>query len=421
MKRFLLAAVLSIFVLSINAQTAIKVLFDARKAQMAGNADWVVDADQFNLGVGSGGAMVTGAGNEANPQRIPTPAQSGITSSTSETYWKGGNSAWGVDLAKLGYVIETLPYNGSITYGVTTNPQDLANYKVFICNEPNIRFTAAEKTAIISFVQNGGGLFMVADHTVSDRNNDTWDSPAIWNDLMTNNSIANNPFGISFDLANFSQTTTNFANLPANTILHGTLGNPTSMKFSNGTSITINKTINANALGLVYKTGLSTTGSTGIMMACSKYGTGKVVGLGDSSPPDDGTGDLNDVLYNGWTGEVSGNHRRIILNACVWLSNTAAQKLANDEISNAPVSFMNVFPNPTAGKLTVAYSADGNTETTITVYDIVGNKMLSVATTANDGINNYDLDLSNLADGSYLVELSNSSSRIVKRFVKGIN
>lgn len=149
-----------------NAQTGVKVLFDARKAQMAGNADWVVDADLFNLGVGTGGAMTVGSGNEANPQRIPTPVQSGITSTTAETYWKGANSAWAVELVKRGYVIETLPYNGSITYGVNTNPQDLSQYKVFICNEPNIRFTTAEKTAILQFVQNGGGLFMIAEHSI---------------------------------------------------------------------------------------------------------------------------------------------------------------------------------------------------------------------------------------------------------------
>ena len=135
--------------LKVEAQTGIKVLFDARHAQMAANADWVVDADLFNIGTGTGGAMTTGSGSEANPQRYPTPAQSGITTTTSETFWKGGNSAWGVALAKKGYVIETLPYNGTLTFGVTTNAQDLANYKVFICNEPNIRFTTAEKQAII--------------------------------------------------------------------------------------------------------------------------------------------------------------------------------------------------------------------------------------------------------------------------------
>jgi hypothetical protein len=77
-----------------------------------------------------------------------------------------------------------LPYNGNITYGDSSNSQDLSNYKVFIVVEPNIKFTASEKTAMLSFVANGGGLFIVSDHNISDRNNDGWDSPAIWNDFL---------------------------------------------------------------------------------------------------------------------------------------------------------------------------------------------------------------------------------------------
>ena len=145
---------------SFSAQAQVKILFDATKAEMAGNADWVIDADQFNLGYNSSGAMVTGAGNEANPQRIPTGAQSNITSTTSETYWKGALSSWAVDLVKKGYIVETLPYNGQITYGVTTNAQDLSNYKVFVIDEPNILFSSAEKAALLNFVKNGGGLFI---------------------------------------------------------------------------------------------------------------------------------------------------------------------------------------------------------------------------------------------------------------------
>ena len=200
-KLFYLVTVFSLVAQLCNAQ--VKILFDATKAQTAGQADWVVDADQWNLNWNPN--AYTGTSNwHSNAQRIPTAAQSGITASTSETYWTGALSAWGVDCAKKGYTVETLPWNGTITYGNTSNAQDLSNYKVYIVCEPNIQFTAAEKTAIMHFVQNGGGLFMVSDHTVSDRNGDGWDSPAIWNDLMTTNSVQANPFGITFDLQNFS-------------------------------------------------------------------------------------------------------------------------------------------------------------------------------------------------------------------------
>ncbi len=187
LRTFNLFLFLLAFSVGLQAQS-IKILFDATKAETAGNADWVIDADQHNLGYSNGPAVV-GQGNESNAQIVPTPAQTGINQSTPETFWKGALSSWGIDLVKKGYSVETLPYNGTISYGNSGNAQDLSNYKVFIVCEPNIVFTSAEKSAILHFVQNGGGLFMVSDHTVSDRNNDGWDSPAIWNDLMTNNTI----------------------------------------------------------------------------------------------------------------------------------------------------------------------------------------------------------------------------------------
>ncbi len=66
--------------------------------------------------------------------------------------------------------------------------------------EPNVLLSSAEKTAIMKFVQNGGGLFLIFDHTGSDRNNDGYDSVEVTNDLLTNNSVdSTDPFGFSID------------------------------------------------------------------------------------------------------------------------------------------------------------------------------------------------------------------------------
>jgi len=99
-----------------------KFLFDATHAETAGNADWVIDED---------GSV---------PQQIPTPAQSTITSSTPETYWTGALSSWGIALVKLGNTVETLPSGTSITYGNSSNAQDLSHYDVFVVDEP-IKFS----------------------------------------------------------------------------------------------------------------------------------------------------------------------------------------------------------------------------------------------------------------------------------------
>jgi hypothetical protein len=306
--------------LVLRSQAQIRILFDATKAEAAGNADWVIDADLHNLGYGSGPAVV-GGGNESNAQRIPTPAQSGITGTTAETYWDGALSSWAVDCVNKGYTVETLPYNGTITYGNAGNTQDLSNYRVFIVCEPNIQFTAAEKTAILNFVNHGGGLFMVADHPIADRNNDGSNPPGIWNDLMQFNSTGNtNPFGIIFDLVDLTATYTNIANLPSDSILHGTMGNVSSVRLSGGTTMTISPTANANVKGLVYDASPA-SGNNGVVFASSRYGFGKIAAIGDSSPCDDGTGDTNDALFaTAGYGDASYSHRNILMNATIWLA-----------------------------------------------------------------------------------------------------
>jgi hypothetical protein len=274
-----------------------KFLFDATKAETAGNADWVLDAD--------GGIS----------KRFPTPAQSGITSSTRENIWSGGISAWGVALVKLGHSVETLPQGTAITYGNASNAQDLSKYDVYVINEPNIKFSATEKTAIIDFVKNGGGLFMISDHDRSDRNNDGFDSPAIWNDLMSNNSVQANPFGLKMDLNNFSNVTTNITTT-TNPIINGSQGGVTSLEFNNGASITL--TSGSAARGLIWRSS-STKGLQNVMAANSTFGSGRVVLIGDSSPADDGTGNPGNRLFPGWT-DQNGNHARFHMNASLWLA-----------------------------------------------------------------------------------------------------
>jgi hypothetical protein len=316
MRKLIISILILFSICHVNGQ--IRILFDATKAESAGNADWVIDADLHNLDWNPG--AIVGGGNESNAQRIPTPAQSGITATTLESYWDGALSYWAVDCVKKGYTVETLPYNGTITYGNTSNAQDLSNYRVFIVCEPNIRFTTAEKTAILNFVNHGGGLFMVSDHTVSDRNGDGWDSPAIWNDLLQSNSTGNtNPFGILFDLDNFSGTYSNIANLPTDSILHGPMGSVAKVLWSSGTSMTISPTSNSNVKGLVYDVSPA-SGNTGVLFASSRYGFGRVAAIGDSSPCDDGSGDTNDALFNGYMGDVPPNHRYLLMNATIWLA-----------------------------------------------------------------------------------------------------
>lgn len=313
-----------------------KFLFDATKYENAGSADWLIDADgTVSVPTYTGGTTV-----ESSAQRIPTPSYTGITSSTPETYWKGGMSAWAVELVKRGHLVETLPAGTAITYGNTSNPQDLSNYDVYMLIEPNRLFTAAEKTAIMNFVANGGGLMLIADHTAattagtdangynpSDRDGDGYDSPRVINDLMFNNGINNNnPFGFTIDYVDINEQPTTKVYTGTNTnaqkVLNGLAGTASKLAFYGGTSATLNPNTNANVQGLFWRMGGTVGNNAQVMALLSTYGTGRIVFVGDSSPSDDGTGDTNDNLFNGWSGDAPTgytSHPALHLNAALWL------------------------------------------------------------------------------------------------------
>ncbi|WP_293872001.1 T9SS type A sorting domain-containing protein [Flavobacterium sp.] len=386
-----------------------KILFDATKAEMASNADWVIDADIHNIFFSSTTHLpyASSGSGQSNPQRIPTPAQSGITSSTAETYWEGSLSAMAVDCAKRGYIVETLPFNAQITYGNSTNVQDLSNYKVFVVDEPNMSFSVNEKAAIVNFVKNGGGLMMISDHTISDRNFDGVDSPVIWNDLMTNNTVQSNPFGIAFDLQNFSGTYANMApstNPYYSSILNGPFGMVNQIKFTNGTSMSLNTTANSSVRGLVYKTS-ATTATTNVLIAAATYQAGKVFAIGDSSIPDDGTGDPGDTLYNGYTGDAGGNHQRLLMNGMIWLITTTLS--TNDFVSNS--NHFSIAPNPTQDKqIHFTFSLEEIQKTKVSLLDTLGRTVKEVVfqNELTTGMNYQAIDASDLQTGIYICKFT---------------
>ena len=278
------------------ALAAKKALFDNAHAETAGNADWQIDTDQ----------------------PIPVPAQSGITAGTTETYWTGAISAWGVALVKQGYTVET--NTSAITYGNGSNPRDLANYDLLVIDEPNTVFTSAEKTAILSFLQNGGGLVAISDHYGSDRNNDGMDSPRIWNDLDPSHLL-----GVHFAVSgesnnNISQTSTNVNGSGSDAVTHGPVGTVGGLAFHNGTTMTLYPSVNSTVRGEVWMNGLSQASLTGLMAASASYGSGKVVFVCDSSPADDGTASPgNSSIYNGW-GETGANDSTLFMNASLYVT-----------------------------------------------------------------------------------------------------
>ncbi|WP_225833637.1 immune inhibitor A [Streptomyces sp. NK08204] len=276
-----------------HAATTHRVLFDNAHAETAGNADWIISTSQ------------------------PDPLGQNATPSA-ETDWTGALSSWGVDLQKTGsYSLKTLPSGSSLSYGGTSST-DLSNFDTLVLPEPNTLFTAAEKTAIMNFVKNGGGLFMISDHTGADRNNDGYDAVEILNDLMSNNSVdSTDPFGFSIDSLNIASDHPAAISDSTNPVLHGSFGNVTKSLIANGTTATLKPADNSSVKGLLYRTGYS--GNTGAFFLTSTFGAGRVAFWGDSSPVDDGTGQSGNTLYDGWNDSTATN-APLALNATAWLA-----------------------------------------------------------------------------------------------------
>ncbi|MFI9388111.1 hypothetical protein [Kutzneria sp. NPDC052558] len=350
----LTAAVLPGLAAVSHAATTHRVLFDATKAETAGNADWIISTSQ------------------------PDPLKQNASPS-SDKDWTGALSSWGIALQKTGqYTLDTLPAGNTITYG-TSAALDLKNFDEFVLPEPNIQLSAAEKKALLTFVQNGGGLFLISDHTGSDRNNDGWDSPKIINDLLTNNGVDNtDPFGFSVDLKNISTDHPVAITDSTNPVLNGSFGAVKHSLIANGTTFTLKPADNPNVKGLLFLS-TSSPGNTNATFVTSTFGNGRVAIWDDSSPVDDGTGESGKTLYNGWT-DSTANNAALALNATAWLAQgsstggggancaTPGQLLANPGFESGATSWtgdatVGTGQTPHAGTRAATFDGTGVTTT----------------------------------------------------------
>ena len=301
---FVLASLL-LTAAGLHAQQQKTVLFDAMHAQTAGNADWVLDEDTCGTA-----------------QRFPTPDQSNITTSTPETFWSGAFSAMGIDLVKKGFRVESLPIGSRVTFGDASNPQDLSNYAVYVIPEPNVRFSTAEIAAILAYVRNGGGLFLIADHAGADRNNDGFDAPRIFNQMVGSPSV----FGIAFNGNKNDRTLGWFNDQPGRftadatspIVGAGAFGTPSPSR-GLGLFGSTSMTLSGNAKGHIWRTTSTPDTPTGVTFATSTFGSGRVAAVGDSSPSEDETNDCNHNTHPGYTATQFDN-ALIFANAVAWLA-----------------------------------------------------------------------------------------------------
>ena len=251
-----------------------RVLFDAAHKQAVGNAYWVLDS-----------------------HTPPSPANP-----TSETAWSGGISAWGYRLVKSGQYTVSQLSSGSLTWG-GGGAGDLKNVDVFVSDEPEVEFTAAEQAALMSFVQAGGGIFLASDHSGAKRCTTCSEAWSVINAFLVTGAAAD-AFGAKCDGNNISATAT----VSDPRFAAGSFGNGTKLVYHSGSSVSATKT---NAFVI------AASGTKGMMIGSELTGGGRLILLGDSSPIEDGTCVCSAKLHNGWG---DGDDATLILNATAWLA-----------------------------------------------------------------------------------------------------
>lgn len=253
----------------VNPQASKVVLFDLSKAEDAGNADWRID---------------------------------------------GAYSNWADSLRSLGYTVRTI---------TSVNSSTLAGASVLVVPEPQNPFSLTERDAILSAMNSGMGLFMIADHRISDRNNNGWDSPEVFNgwDGSTPSSVSST-YKWSLDSHYQFKLKFSFNSSYSDPVYTATPLTTTHPIIQGSTSST---TDNVNSAGVYVGTSVDVTSGQSLMgangktyLATSGYGSGRVVAWGDSSTFADNT------LSNGSTGQynnwVNLSNANLARNVVKWLA-----------------------------------------------------------------------------------------------------
>jgi len=304
-----------------------------------------------------------------------------------ETDWNGGLSALAFDLHNQGYKVQTLPASGGrITYGDSTNAQDLSHYSVFFIPECYTYFTAAEKTAIVRFVQNGGGLFLLGNHQGASRVSSSvpgsTDAFTVFNDLATNNGGSS--FGLTWVVGHgpgdSSANTTSgaYSSLSdpvTDAIIRGLNGTLSLQDFHSYSYVKVDTSVNATAEGIL-STEVSGDPASDYFIAACAFGNGRIVATGDSSPADDGTTTTSGKsLHNSYT---LNSNRAFFLNAIQYLASASipasqppvvsiTSPSGNTSITaGASVTFQATASDPAGGSLTYSWNfGDGNTSSSL--------------------------------------------------------
>ncbi len=275
------------------AQAAGKlVLYDDKHGQTAGNADW-----------------------------IPAGAYSEM-----------------VDMLKgNGFKVETL---SEVSEDFKITPELLEKYDALILAEPNNPYSDAEQKAIVDFVFNGKGAFLIGDHGNADRDGDGWDAVLALNTFCPK-------FGFKFNGDMLYEAPLSGKANSDHPVMYGVRG----VGAWAGSTFSIVDAVDAKAVGLIdsrYK--------KAPYVVAAEYGQGRVVAIGDSSPFDDGTGSGGHNKLHDSYDSFMYSHPQLAYNAMIWVTGSNPQQ----RIPSRKVAFYNEAKAENKAKNILIDAAHGN-------------------------------------------------------------
>ncbi len=113
-------------------------------------------------------------------------------------------------------------------------------------------------------------------------------------------------------------------------------------------------------------------------------------------------------------------HFRLSTGATNFRSIDGSEENSGDVISAEKLTALeglNLFPNPANTTLTVNYFTPNMENTSIEVYDMMGQLINNMSVNAIQGFNSRELDLTSMSNGVYFLKVTQNNSTLTKKFV----
>jgi hypothetical protein len=180
----------------------------------------------------------------------------------------------------------------------------LSKYSAVILAEPNNPISKKESDAIVEFVRNGGGAFIIGDHGNADRNGNGWDAVKVFNTFCEE-------FGFKFAGDMLYEAPVSGKKNNEHPVMFGVKA----VGAWAGSTFELVESSDAKAVGLV-----DSRFKKAPYIVAVESGKGRVVAIGDSSPFDDGKGSDNKSKLHDSYDSFMFSHPQLAYNSMAWIT-----------------------------------------------------------------------------------------------------